>query len=101
MDVRAGGAWRSTMVSPEGKPHTVSGVYREISPPKRLVMTWGWEEDGKRGHETVVDLTFEPTPGGTKMRLVQSVFETASSRDGHSEGWNSSFDDLERILALS
>jgi uncharacterized protein YndB with AHSA1/START domain len=101
MDVRPGGAWRSTMVSPEGKPHTVSGVYREISPPKRLVMTWGWEEDGKRGHETVVDLTFEPTPGGTKMRLVQSVFETASSRDGHSQGWNSSFNDLERILALS
>ena len=56
MDVRPGGAWRSTMISPEGKSHTVSGVYREISPPRRLVMTWGWENDGKRGHETEVEL---------------------------------------------
>jgi uncharacterized protein YndB with AHSA1/START domain len=98
MDVRAGGAWRTTMVEPGGKGHTCSGVYREISPAKRLVLTWGWEEEGKRGHETVVELTFEPTQGGTRMRLVQSVFDSTSSRDGHSQGWTSSFNDLERVL---
>ena len=99
MDVRAGGSWRTTMVSPKGDGHTVSGVYREISPPKRLVMTWGWEADGQRGHETLIEVTFEPTPTGTKMRLVQSVFESANSRDMHADGWNSTFNDLERYLA--
>jgi uncharacterized protein YndB with AHSA1/START domain len=99
LDVRPGGAWRSTMVSPDGKPHTVSGVYREISPPQRLVMTWGWENDGKRGHETEVELTFEPVATGTRMRLVQRVFETVESRNGHEEGWTSSFNDLERLFA--
>jgi uncharacterized protein YndB with AHSA1/START domain len=99
MDVRAGGAWRTTMVSPKGDSHTVSGVYREISPPRRLVMTWGWEQDSNRGHETVIEVTFEPTGTGTKMRLVQSVFESQNARDMHSEGWNSTFNDLERFLA--
>jgi glutathione S-transferase len=99
MDVRVGGAWRATMVAPDGQQHISSGVYREISPPKRLVLTWAWEEAGKRGHETVVEIDLESTKGGTKMRLVQSVFETMNSRDMHNQGWTSSFNDLERVLA--
>ena len=99
MDVRPGGAWRTVMVSPKGEALTVSGVYREISPPKRLVMTWGWENDGKRGHETVIELTFQPTAAGTRLRLVQSVFESAEQRDNHNMGWASSLNDLERLLA--
>ena len=99
MDVRPGGAWRSTMISPDGSSHIVSGVYREISPPRRLVMTWGWENDGQRGHETEVELTFEPVAAGTRMRLVQRLFETAQSRNSHEHGWSSSFNDLERLLA--
>ncbi len=99
LDVRVGGAWRSTMVGPKGEAHIVSGVYREITPPKRLVMTWGWETDGKRGHETTIELTFEATAGGTRMRLVQSLFDSADQRDQHNMGWASSFNDLERVLA--
>jgi uncharacterized protein YndB with AHSA1/START domain len=99
IDFRVGGAWRSAMVGPNGEAHTVSGVYREIEPPKRLVMTWGWEQaDGSRGHETVVEVSFEPAPGGTRMRLVQSLFETPKSRDGHDFGWASSFARLDRVL---
>lgn len=99
MDVRAGGAWRTKMVSPDGQSHTVSGVYREISPPKRLVMTWAWEQEGERGHETTIEVTFAPSGTGTKMRLVQSVFESTNSRDMHNQGWTSTFNDLERVLA--
>ena len=98
MDVRPGGAWRTRMVGPDGD-HTVAGVYREIAPPRRLVFTWGWEIDGGRGHETVVDLTFEATPEGTRMRLVQRVFQSVEQRDMHDMGWNSSFNDLNRVLA--
>jgi uncharacterized protein YndB with AHSA1/START domain len=97
MDVRAGGAWRTKMVGPDGA-HSVSGVYREITPPRRLVFTWAWEQDGNRGHETVVDVTFEPVTGGTRMRLVQSLFDNVGERDMHNQGWSSSFNDLERTL---
>ncbi len=98
MDVRNGGAWRTRMVGPDGG-HTVSGVYREITPPKRLVMTWAWEADGQPGHETVVDVTFEAVGDGTRMRLVQSLFDNVEQRDSHDMGWSSSFNDLERVFA--
>jgi uncharacterized protein YndB with AHSA1/START domain len=98
LDVRVGGKWRSVMLGPDGSSHTVSGIYREVAPPRRLVMTWGWETDGRRGHETVIELTLEPAAGGTRMRLVQGVFETPKARDGHDWGWTSSFVRLEDVL---
>jgi len=100
MDVRKGGAYRSVMASPQGGAQTVSGIYREVSPPHRLVMTWAWEQpDGSRGHETVVEVTFEAVSAGTRMRLVQRLFQTAEQKSGHNIGWMSSFNDLDRILA--
>ena len=92
MDVREGGRWRTVMRSPEGKNFTVSGVYRTLEPPRRLVFTWAWDDDaGLRGNETEVTVTLEPVPGGTKMMLVQKGFVDADSRDRHQRGWGSSF----------
>ena len=98
MDVREGGAWRTTMRSPDGKDHIVSGVYREITPPARLVFTWGWEADGVRGHETVVTIEFLERDGGTELRLTQERFESQELRDRHQQGWSSSLDCLEEAL---
>ena len=98
MDVRPGGHWRTTMRSPEGNLHTVSGVYRVIDPPRRLVFTWGWEDDsGGRGHETEVTVTFEAAPGGTRLVLTQQTFAETEQCKRHGHGWSSSFDCLERI----
>lgn len=98
MDVWPGGAWRTRMAAPDGD-RIVSGIYREIVPPKRLVFTWGWQQqDGSRGHETEVTVTFQPVAGGTRMRLVQSLFLTEEHRDAHNMGWSSSFNDLERLF---
>jgi uncharacterized protein YndB with AHSA1/START domain len=98
LDVRPGGAWRIRMTGPDGE-HVVSGTYREITPPKRLVMTWAWETDGKRGHETVVDVTFEAMGSGTRLRLVQRLFETAEQAANHRWGWTSTFKSLDRLFA--
>ena len=98
MDVRPGGAWRTKLIGPDGD-HIVSGVYREIAPPSRLVFTWGWQqEDGTRGHETEVAITFQPVAAGTRMRLVQSLFLSKEQRDMHNWGWTSSLNDLERLF---
>lgn len=99
MDVREGGAWRTTMRSPEGRDHVVSGVYREIDPPRRLAFTWGWETDGVRGHETLVTVELHERDGGTELVLTQATFETADGRDRHEEGWSSSLDCLADALA--
>ena len=92
LDVREGGQWCTTMRAPDGRRHTVSGVYRAIDPPNRLVLTWAWDDDnGVRGHETEITVTFQSAPGGTRLTLIQQTFATAETRDRHSHGWLSSF----------
>lgn len=99
LDPRPGGQWRTTMRSPEGKRMTVSGVYRSIESPKRLVFTWAWEdEQGARGHETEVTVMFAPAPGGTKITITQRAFATADSRGQHQHGWNSTLNCLAKLL---
>jgi uncharacterized protein YndB with AHSA1/START domain len=99
LDVRPGGAWRTTMRAPDGQDHIVSGVYREIVPPSRLVFTWGWETQGPRGHETVVTIELFEVPDGTRLELHQEVFESTNSRDQHAHGWAGCLDCLEEALA--
>lgn len=100
LDVRPGGAWRTTMHSADGKGMTVGGVYRAVEPPHRLVFTWAWEDEkGARGFETEVTVTFAAAPGGTKLTILQREFETVQARDQHSRGWNSTLDKLGRVAA--
>ena len=86
LDLRTGGAWRSCMLSPEGREHWVRGVFREIVEPNL-------------GHETLVTVTFAEQGGKTKLTLHQAVFESVKERDSHRGGWNSSLDRLAEYLA--
>jgi uncharacterized protein YndB with AHSA1/START domain len=43
IDLRVGGRWRSVLRSPEGKEMGMSGVYREIKPPERIVSTEAYD----------------------------------------------------------
>jgi uncharacterized protein YndB with AHSA1/START domain len=97
IDLRVGGAWRTCMRGTMGE-HWVSGVYREIAPPRRLSFTWAWEENGARGHETIVEIEFLPAGRNTRLVLRHSGFASAESRDKHSHGWGSSFDCLAKFL---
>ena len=66
IDVRPGGRWRGCLRSPEtGSDLWLGGVYREIVPPERLVFTFAWEEEGERGLETLVTITFADQGGKT------------------------------------
>jgi glutathione S-transferase len=97
IDLRVGGKWRACMRGAMGE-HSVSGVYREISPPRRLAFTWAWEENGVRGHETIVEIEFVPAGRNTKLVLNHRGFETADLRDRHTFGWTSSFVCLDQFL---
>jgi uncharacterized protein YndB with AHSA1/START domain len=99
MDVRPGGQWYTVMNLPDGNKPRVSGVYRAIEPNRRLVFTWAWDqEDGRRGHETEVTVTFEPVGDDTRLILVQTAFAEPVYRDNHQKGWTSTLNDLERVL---
>ena len=68
LDIRVGGGWSTTFLNPDGNRYACSGVYRVIDRPRRLAMTWAWmQPDGQRGHETVVDVSFDKVERGTRM----------------------------------
>jgi len=107
MDARPGGAYRIAMHRASGEANIVAGVYREVTPPERLVFTWTWENDWpendrpehKRDGETVVTLTFRAVGKDTEMTLRHERFASTASRDAHGEGWRGSFDKLADLLA--
>lgn len=100
MDVRPDGAWITTMRNSEGGEHTVSGKYKTLSPPDHLVLSWGWmQEDGTRGHETLVDVRMIAEGDKTRMIMTQKIFAEKVHRDNHNLGWSSSFNKLENLLA--
>ena len=98
IDVRVGGAWRTTIRNNAGDDYTMSGVYKEISAPHRLVFTWAWERDGGRGHETVVTIDLTEDGGRTELSFAQEIFESVDARDSHQSGWQESFDCLDAAL---
>lgn len=100
MDLREGGKYRAILRAPGGENHIVVGVYKTIEPPHRLVMTHAWEDaQGRPGPETLVTVTLsEESPGKTRMHFRQTGFDSVPSRDGHGEGWSSSFERLQAHL---
>ena len=102
-DLRPGGAWRACLRRDEtGGELWQGGIYREVVEPERLVFTFAWDgADGRRGHETLVTITFAEHAGKTTMTFRQAVFESVEQRDSHRGGWNSSFDRLEEYAATA
>jgi uncharacterized protein YndB with AHSA1/START domain len=93
-ELRLGGTWRSCMRAPDGSEQWLSGTYREIAPPQRLVFSHQW--DG--APETLVSVSFEEVGDKTRMTFRQTGFESVASRDGHDGGWNQSFGKLQSYL---
>lgn len=102
-DLRPGGAWRSCLHRDDGgRDLWQGGVYREIVENERLVFTFAWDdENGNRGPETLVTVTFAEHQGKTRMMFHQAVFDTVANRDGHRGGWSSAFDRLEEHAAAT
>jgi uncharacterized protein YndB with AHSA1/START domain len=102
MEVRPGGAYRTVIRSPEGKEHVMRGVFREVVPPERLVMTFAWEdEQGEPGHETLVKVIFEDLAGQTRLTFEHGVFQTMAERDSHFGGWSQFMESLATYLAAN
>jgi uncharacterized protein YndB with AHSA1/START domain len=73
--------------NPSG-PYYMRGEFVEVTPPSRVVFSWGFENgdvDVKPG-ESTVEVTLEPSRGGTLLRLVHRDLP-ASEIASHTEGW--------------
>jgi uncharacterized protein YndB with AHSA1/START domain len=102
VDLREGGRYRMAMVTDTGEVHTVTGEYKEVRRPERLVYTWTWEsnpEEMQGSADTIVEVDFEADGDATTVTLTHTGFASAQIRDLHTHGWNGTFDSLERALA--
>jgi len=113
IDLRAGGVYRNSMRSPEGKDYWSTGTYREIVPLKRIVCTDSFaDEEGNvvpATHygmsadyplEMLVTVIFEELDGRTKLTLEHVLGPVpASERDMCQQGWSESLDKLSGELA--
>ena len=94
-----GGHYRVCMQKPDGSQIWLHGVYQEVVPNKKLVMTHVWEqEDGSPGEETLVTVLFEDLGGKTRMTMIQSGFPTEALREEHGRGVPRALDRLERAV---
>jgi uncharacterized protein YndB with AHSA1/START domain len=99
LDFRPGGAYRACISEPDGKEHWMSGLYREIVEPERLVFTFAWEDQGKRGRETMITVTFAEQGDKTRMTFRHAYFESIEQRDSHLKGWGECLERLGQFLA--
>jgi uncharacterized protein YndB with AHSA1/START domain len=84
LDPRPGGRVRIVPNSVD----VIAGAFLEVTPPSRVVFTWGFEGDGQAlpAGGSVVEVTLTEVPGGTEVRLVHRSLPDAV-RDRHEAGW--------------
>jgi uncharacterized protein YndB with AHSA1/START domain len=100
LDLRVGGRLRVVMRDPAGEVFGGGGEFREIDPPRRLVFTWTWDrpEAGAGTQLVEVDLT-DNADGTTTVVLTNRGLRGTESMESHRDGWDASFDNLDRVLA--
>jgi uncharacterized protein YndB with AHSA1/START domain len=97
VDVRVGGSLRLVMRSPDGVEFGGSGEYLEITRPERLAFTWTW--DGEEDSQLVEVEFHERADGTTTVVLTNRGLRDEDAKRSHRDGWEASFDNLERVLA--
>lgn len=83
---------------PDGS--TMSGRYVEVTPPRRLVFSYGWEGDlmGVPPGSTRVEIELHPHPDGTRLTLVHRLLPGPAAQR-HREGWDHFLRKLAALLA--
>lgn len=98
-DLRVGGRFEIRMENEEGAAHTAVGEYREVDPPRRLVYTWDWAEEGAEMGDTLVTVEFRETDEGhTEVVMVHDLLPSKEAAKDHEQGWASCLNRLEAIF---
>lgn len=97
-DARPGGSYLIRMVKDGGdEPFQVSGTYKEVSRPERLVFTWRWSHRPEM-NDTLVTVDLAEEGGATRLTLVHELFDSGELRDEHNAGWGKVLDGLTAYL---
>lgn len=101
MDVRVGGTYRWEWSKPGGKVMGVSGVYREVVPPARLVATEQFDDAWYEG-EAICTIDFVEDAGRTTvvqtMTYISRDVRDGVLKSGMETGVRASYDNLAKVL---
>ncbi len=97
MDVRVGGAFRATMLLPDGNRIDWAGEYVEVDPPSHLAMTLTDDPDAYAGLPVLFDL--EEIEGGTRLTISQDRADFSDEQvDATIAGYNAFVDEIAAVL---
>ena len=99
--------WKGVSVSFDARPNAeyrievlprniAAGQVVELDPPRRLVITWGWEP-GPDGPSPVppgsstLEYVLIPDGEGTLLKFTHSDLPNAQSCESHAQGWDHYF----------
>ncbi len=103
LDFSKPGPWHSVMESQDGRRRLVSGEVTAVDPPRFIAFTWAWHDGGPGGpRETETRVTIEiAAVDEDRAKMVLRHYDLGSdpARAGHTKGWLSIFDKLEKGLA--
>lgn len=102
IDLRTGGAYRFVWRNPDGAEMAMTGVYREIVRPERIVNTQRFDTPWLAG-EFVLTTTLTESGGRTTF-ISTTLFDSRETRDkmlksGMESGASASYDRLAEMLA--
>jgi uncharacterized protein YndB with AHSA1/START domain len=95
-DLKVGGRFRVQFWGNNDEHNSVSGVYREVVPNRKLCFSWAWQSTPER--ESLVTIELNPVTDGTLLTLTHEQFFDEKARDGHSHGWSFALDYLEALF---
>ena len=109
-NVMPGGDLRLTMVAGQelgpmaGQRWPMSGEFKEVEEPSKLVFTGNAIVDGKEVLEHVTTVTFEEVNGVTHMtvhvQITKTTPEAAGPLAGMEQGWNQQLDKLVTFVSI-
>jgi uncharacterized protein YndB with AHSA1/START domain len=100
-ELRVGGKFSFRM---EGEPGRfgAEGIYKEIVPDRRLVLTWTWVErpagDPLDDRTSLVSFDLAPDGDGTILTLTHEQLPDQEQADSHAEGWTEALAKLASLL---
>jgi uncharacterized protein YndB with AHSA1/START domain len=96
VDLRVGGRYRIGNQFPNGKLVWISGTFRMIDRPRKLVYTWQIAPDAP---EELVTVIFRTTkPGECEVTVMHERIPDRSTRGTHEVGWVGCLAKLARYL---
>lgn len=95
LDARAGGGFRIVMRGAE-TDYVMTGVYVEIDPPSRIVLTW---ESNVTNGESLITLEFHDRGDETELVLTHERISDTETAANYETGWSEIVDRLAARMA--